>query len=131
MNKIKLNILNKGNNIYYSDTDSIVRNKPLDSDPIGKEIGKFKLDYVIKKAYFFSSKTYAINTINDEIVIKTKGVNSKELFLNDIKNLYLGENIVTTRFESKLDYNFGTVNINKIKNLTVNGNAYLKREKLY
>ena len=51
--------------------------------------------------------------------------------LNDIKNLYLGENIVTTRFQSKLDYNLGTVNINKIKNISVNGNAYIKREKLY
>ena len=131
MNKIKLNILNKGNNIYYSDTDSIVTNKPLNSDLTGKEIGKFKLEYVIKKAYFVNSKTYAINTINDEIVIKAKGVNSKELSLNDIKNLYLGENIVTTRFESKLDYNLGTVNINKIKNLTLKGNAYIKREKLY
>ena len=86
---------------------------------------------MIKKAYFVSSKTYAINTINDEIVIKAKGVNSKELSLNDIKNLYLGENIATTRFESKLDYNLATVNINKIKNFSVNGNAYIKREKLY
>lgn len=43
MSKVKLDILNKGGNIYYTDTDSLVTDIELKKDLIGKEKGKFKL----------------------------------------------------------------------------------------
>ena len=43
INKVKLEVLNKGGNIYYSDTDSIVINIPLDNKLVGTDIGQFKL----------------------------------------------------------------------------------------
>ena len=33
--------------VYYTDTDSIVTNKPLSSDHIGKALGQLKLEYNI------------------------------------------------------------------------------------
>jgi hypothetical protein len=48
MSKIKLDILNKGGNIYYTDTDSIVSDIPLNEDLIGKDLGQFKLEYEVK-----------------------------------------------------------------------------------
>lgn len=38
----------KGNNLIYMDTDSAVLEKPLSKDAIGKDIGKMKLEYLIK-----------------------------------------------------------------------------------
>lgn len=43
MNKIKLDLFNKGVVIYYSDTDSLVTDKPLDNDLVGTSLGLFKL----------------------------------------------------------------------------------------
>ena len=47
--KIKLEILENGGNIYYSDTDSIVLDKTyLNVNWIGDNIGQFKLEYLIR-----------------------------------------------------------------------------------
>lgn len=51
MSQIKLDILNKGGKIYYSDTDSIVQDLELDDHLVGKELGQFK-EYKLKEAYF-------------------------------------------------------------------------------
>ena len=48
MSKIKLDVLSKGGNIYYTDTDSIVTDIPLDEHLIGNDLGQFKLEYRIK-----------------------------------------------------------------------------------
>ena len=42
-------------NLYYTDTDNIVIDKPLSSNLIFNELGKFKLEYTIKTAFFYSS----------------------------------------------------------------------------
>lgn len=79
MAKLKLELLNKGYNIYYSDTDSIVTDKMLDDNLVGKDIGKFKLEYTIKRGYFISSKMYCLVLDNNDIVIKFKSGDSKSL----------------------------------------------------
>ena len=42
-------------NVYYTDTDSAVTDKPLDPKYVGNELGQFKLEHVYskKKIYFF------------------------------------------------------------------------------
>lgn len=62
MHKIKLDILNKGSNIYYTDIDSIVTDIPLDKKLIGNEIGQFKLVHKLKEGFFLSSKIYCLIT---------------------------------------------------------------------
>jgi DNA polymerase type B, organellar and viral len=79
MNKIKLDILNKGGQIYYMDTDSIVTNIQLPNHIVGIELGKFKLEYKIKKAYFISNKTYCLLSNEDKVIIKSKGVINDKL----------------------------------------------------
>ena len=57
ISKIKQFILEKGGNIYYSDTDSIVTDIELPKDRISPtEIGKLKLLHEISKGIFLSGK---------------------------------------------------------------------------
>jgi len=64
--------------IYYSDTDSVVTNKPLPSFLVGNELGQLKLEHTIKKAVFLAPKVYSFITTNDELIIKVKGL-TKEI----------------------------------------------------
>lgn len=45
MGKLKLDLLNKRYKLYYTDTDSIVLDKPLDDSMIGTDLGLFKLEH--------------------------------------------------------------------------------------
>jgi hypothetical protein len=64
---------NPNYNVYYSDTDSIVTDKPIDSKHIGKELGQMKLEYKISKAVFLAPKVYGIITDSGKVVTKVKG----------------------------------------------------------
>lgn len=87
INKCKLDIIEKGGSIYYSDTDSIVLDKSyLDSKWIGEDIGQFKLEYEIDEAFFISNKTYCLILKNKEVIIKTKGVLNDSV--QDFKSMY-------------------------------------------
>ena len=48
------------NECFYSDTDSVVLEKPLDPILISKDIGKMKLEYKIEKGLFVSPKLYSL-----------------------------------------------------------------------
>lgn len=79
-------------NLYYSDTDSAVTDRPLHKDLVGPNLGQFKLEYVIKKAVFLAPKVYALITSDNKLIIKCKGVtqdNIKDLNFNDIENLLI------------------------------------------
>lgn len=53
INKLKLDILNKGGILYYSDTNSIVTNIKLPNNMFSRsEIGKLKSKYVIDKGIY-------------------------------------------------------------------------------
>lgn len=97
MAKIKLEILNKGGKIYYSDTDIIVTNIELPESMVNnKDIGKLKLEHKVKEAYFISNKTYCIIDNNDELTKKAKGVNRNQLTLKDYKDMYTKNKSITT-----------------------------------
>lgn len=137
MSKIKLEILEKGGEIYYSDTDSIVTNTELPVNLVGKELGKFKVEYKIKEAYFISSKTYCL-VLEDEyvtcenkgVIIKSKGVFDNSLKLEDFKNMYLNnENVKAIKSDTKTNYSEGYVNIDT-KEVTLKYDAYTKRTRI-
>jgi hypothetical protein len=72
--------------LYYSDTDSIIIDKPLPEYMIGSELGQLKLENKALKAFFIAPKVYGlINDSYDEI-IKIKGLNK-----NDIKDIKLSD----------------------------------------
>jgi hypothetical protein len=72
--------------LYYSDTDSGVINKPLPDHMIGNELGQMKLEHTIKKAIFLAPKVYGLVDINDNEIIKAKGLTK-----DSIKNLKVSD----------------------------------------
>ena len=62
MANLKLNLLKQGISIYYTDTDSIFINKPLNDELIGPDLGLMKLEYVgtkcLDEAVFLPPKVY-------------------------------------------------------------------------
>jgi hypothetical protein len=131
MNKIKLDILNKGGSIYYTDTDSIVTDLKLDDNLVGKDIGQFKLEHEIEEAYFISSKTYCLKTKTGHIIKKSKGLSSKVLIFDDYISLFSGQNVERTRLITIRNYNQGSVTVNVPQKIKLNGNSYTKREKIF
>ena len=129
MSNIKLDIIKNGGSIYYTDTDSIVTDKPLQETLVGKKIGQFKL-YEIKEAYFISSKTYCLLLKDRSVVIKVKGVNNNSLTIEDFKNMYRGINVKGVKQDTITNYEKGSVVIST-KNIILNYNCYKKREKVY
>lgn len=69
MGKIKLYLLSKGYKLYYTDTDNLVTDKPLDDSFIGSALGLFKLEHTIKRGYFISSKLYCLVKHDDKLFI--------------------------------------------------------------
>ena len=123
MAKVKLDILEKGGSIYYSDTDSIVTNIKLDErltdlySKGNKVLGRFKLEHELEEAYFISNKTYALITVKsgkDKIVKRAKGADKNALTLTDYKNMYENNESITTNI-NKATYNWyeASVVINK------------------
>ena len=74
--RIRMSIFKNNHNfkLYYSDTDSIVTDKPLPEYMIGNELGQLKLEHTITKAIFLAPKVYALITSEGEQIIKAKGL---------------------------------------------------------
>ena len=89
--RIHMSMFKNNNNIklFYTDTDSIAVNKPLDSSFIDpKVLGKMKLEYVVKKAIFLAPKLYCLMTDNNEFITKTRGLSHDiKLQFEDFENL--------------------------------------------
>lgn len=70
----------KNNNIYYTDTDSVVLDKKLDESYVGTELGQFKLEYTSEKAIFLAPKVYYCKTnLGDICKIKGLKIDKKDV----------------------------------------------------
>jgi hypothetical protein len=132
MNKIKLEVLKNGGKIYYSDTDSLVIDKTyFNPNWISEEIGRFKVEHLIKEAYFISNKTYCLVLLNGNIIIKTKGIINTSLSIEDFKTMYWNKsNVIATKSNTITNYTKGSILIEE-KEIVLNYDSYTKREKLY
>lgn len=84
ISQLKLDIINMGGSIYYSDTDSIVTNIKLPSNFVSPtELGKLKLEHNIKHGIFITGKTYCMITYENKFINKAKGIKSKSLNYTD------------------------------------------------
>jgi hypothetical protein len=103
--KLKLDIFKVGGKIYYSDTDSIVTDIQLPENMIHlSEIGKLKLEYIVKKGIFISGKLYTIIDDNDNIIIKAKGIKSISLSYEDFLTLLQNKDVNhAIKSQSKVD----------------------------
>ena len=114
MNKHKLEILKRNGELYYSDTDSIVTDIPLENlanDLVGDKLGQFKLEYVVKEGIFTSNKTYYLTLSNGNIIKEAKGVKAELLEKDDYLSLLRSENVNAWKRSSNKDYSKGSVNI--------------------
>jgi hypothetical protein len=76
--------------LFYSDTDSIVINKELDTKFVGIELGKVKLEHVVKRGVFLAPKVYGLVDVNGVETIKIKGVTeeiSSNIHFKDLEDL--------------------------------------------
>lgn len=81
---------NPNYNLFYTDTDSIYIDKPLENELIGKELGLMKLEAIIKKGIFLAPKVYGYITDNNKQIIKVKGLSKNNILtLNDLKDLLI------------------------------------------
>lgn len=137
---IKYKTLN-GINIYYSDTDSIITDKPL---PTSNELGGLKNEMLkhgvetISECYFIGPKEYAlklVNKKNEESIFTTfAGVKKNSLTWKQILQIVGGE-IVTVKSYNRFYRSFQKLNVKirdeidiKIKanpNKVLKGNDYL------
>ena len=74
-------------NLYYSDTDSIVIDRPLSMELVGNKLGQLKLEYVIKRGIFLAPKVYGLVTSDNKEVIKVKGLRPEVLYEFNMDNL--------------------------------------------
>lgn len=58
--------IENGGTIYYTDTDSIITDKPLPEDMISNELGDFKLERVAQEGVFVNLKNYAMKISDSE-----------------------------------------------------------------
>lgn len=77
--------------LYYSDTDSIFIDRPLEAEIISSTIlGKMKLERICKDAIFLAPKVYALKEENGTEIIKIKGLTANvisNLSFSDLEEL--------------------------------------------
>lgn len=119
---------------YYTDTDSVVLGNPLPDHLVSStELGKFKLEYRVRRAVFLAPKSYLLVDENDNKIIKFKG---------PAKNLITPEFFDSILLDSSSTLEVWTANFFRIvwKNLSIIRKEYLltlglpnsnKREKIF
>jgi DNA polymerase type B, organellar and viral len=76
-------------NLYYTDTDSIYTDSDIDVSLISNTIlGQLKLENVCKKAIFLAPKLYYLETEDNDVIYKVKGLKHEiELTRSDFESL--------------------------------------------
>jgi hypothetical protein len=117
--------------VYYSDTDSIFCKNPLPSNIISDtELGKFKLENTIKEGIFILPKVYMLKTVNNETIIKCKGLDSRLLTDLDIYDIYFNSTTFIKKFVSYFKRDFKNFTISKQEyNINISSKL-LKRRKV-
>lgn len=120
MCKLKLNILSKGGQIFYSDTDSIVTDLKLNNILVNnKKLGKLKLEHSIVKGIFITNKTYCLINSNNQFINKAKGINNSSVNFEDYEALLKNIPVKGVKRQSKIDWGKGEVRIFDKDNITI------------
>jgi hypothetical protein len=96
--------------VYYSDTDSIVLNKPLPGHMVGSDLGQMKLEYVIREGLFLGPKMYALITDTGKTIIKIRGLSEVNFGFNEIITL-ISESMTAKHTLWFRDINKGVINL--------------------
>lgn len=109
------------NPMIYSDTDSVFLPKPLSTDHVGNELGKMKLENIIKEGIFIGKKLYAYKNDTDQIIIASAGINNDALNWNDFNQLIKGKTIVKNATKFIVNHSEGNVSIDNDSKFTIKG----------
>lgn len=92
-------------NLFYTDTDSIYIDKPLSLELVSNtDLGKMKLENKLNKSIFISPKIYCLETIDNKVIYKVKGLSHDvELTMLDFENLLI-KNTFIKKLKFKLNY---------------------------
>lgn len=132
ISKLKLDILNRGGELYYSDTDSIVTNIRLPESLVSpSELGLLKLVHELKEGIFISNKIYWMENMKSKYIIKAKGIRSKSLSFDHFVSLLNNQDIKAVKRQSKIDWKIGHVIIEDNNNVNISSDSYTKRVKIY
>jgi hypothetical protein len=110
-----------GNELYYSDTDSLVLKKKLPTKIIGPELGKWKLEAELIKDIFVRPKLYIYEDLNGKVKKVAAGVNANDLSYQNYIDLINGKEVTTQK--SKL-----IVNWKKLEIKTIDQSITLRKE---
>jgi hypothetical protein len=88
--------------LYYTDTDSAYFDSALPDHMVNSKIlGKMKLENRVKKAIFLAPKVYFLETIENKLIYKVKGLSHDiELTLKDFESLLFKDSFLK-RFQTK------------------------------
>jgi hypothetical protein len=100
-----------GNMAIYSDTDSVLLEKPLAPELVGNKIGQMKLEHVIQKAILVRPKTYMLVTESGKEIKKVSGYsNSNTLTWSDY-NVLLREGGSISKVDSRTTKDMSTLKV--------------------
>ena len=119
-------------NLYYTDTDSIYVDKPLPDNLIdSKVLGKLKLENICKKAIFISPKVYYLETLDNQVIYKVKGLKHEvKLTVTDFENLLI-KDVLIIKQQNKWMRNLSSGYINIIEQLYTLKVTENKRKLIY
>jgi len=133
--RVWMSLLKNSNkfNLYYSDTDSGIVDRPLRALMVGDGLGQFKLEYTIQRAVFLAPKVYAFVTTGGEEIIKVKGIRHDALsglHVQDLENLLVRDSSKEfTQDKWFKSLTTGTISVKDVAyNLKITSN---KRESIY
>lgn len=130
MHKLIMQLHNDGHNIFYTDTDSIITDKPVNSELLGDDIGLLKNEYPdnnIIEGYFIAPKIYGLKFADNSTKVVCKG--ARNITYNQIIDAYNGSPITTRMLKSrKMGYLEG-VKFNNV-DIKIDG-EFNKRKKIF
>jgi len=100
-----------GYTVYYSDTDSIVLNRPLPNSFVGNELGQMKLEHLVLKGVFLGPKFYAINSIPKGFIIKVRGLSEIHFTIDHMISLLTDSSFLTSQTIWQRDIHAGLITL--------------------
>jgi len=92
-----------GNPCIMSDTDSAVLPYPLPDHLVGDNLGKMRLIYKVNSGIFIKKKLYCILDENNNLIVKSSGIDPSKLNYKLFEQLLLGNSVEVTGTSFNVD----------------------------
>jgi len=102
------------NTAIMSATDSLICQKELPKEVVGKSLGQMKLERKIAHGIFIRKNVYGLLLENGEFISKCGGLGKNKLTYSEFQSLLAGNDLIKTRVIFKVDWEYLTVKIIEI-----------------